>query len=413
MTPPINTIEIAGSPLDLGAVEYQVSISHGRNDVTAQPEASDAQIIVRGSAGVTAQIADTLTIDAYGARRFTGQITDLQIRHLPSPGGQPVAITTITAMGNLSKLGLIEVGAAGYPEQDVQDRAQAILDDVGLPSLNNTRPGITLEALPPSDFLPTAYDALQDLARQVGATFSDRPNGFISFESYGLRGIVYQEGAWGGQQYPWGNLDPGLEWADFPTGSTIPDQAYFVPSSGVTFTPSWSSRLQPIINTVTVSYGSNDPQDTVTASDSGSIATYGRREFTIETDIKSSLDATARAAAIITAQAVPLFQLQQISVLVHELEPADRAQILELVEGRRVIVSDLPQPGPFTQFQGILEGWGETYTPGQHILTLSISDPRYSYEVATWGEIDPALEWGDVDPTVQWYNVVTPEDLAA
>jgi len=413
MSAPINTIEVAGVPVDLDSVEYQVSITHGRNDVTAQPEASNAQISVRGPLGVTAGIADTVTIEAYGARRFTGQITDVEITHLPNPSGPPVAITRITAMGNLSKLGLIEVGQAGYPEQDVQDRAQAILDDVGLPSLNNTRPGITLEARPPSDFLPTAYEALQDLARQVGATFSDRPNGFISFESYGLRGIVYQEGAWGGQQYPWSNVDPLIEWGDFPTGSTVPDQAYFIPSNGVTFTPSWSARLQPIINSVTVAYGSNDPQDTVTASDSGSIATYGRREFTVETAIKSNLDATDRAQAIITAQGVPLYQLQQISVLVHELDPGDRAQILELVEGRRVIVSDLPQPGPFTQFQGILEGWGETYTPGQHILTLSISDPRYSDEVVTWAEIDPTLEWGDVEPSVQWYNVVTAEDLAA
>jgi hypothetical protein len=413
MTPPINEITIAGATVDLGVVEYQVSISHGRNDVTAQPEASDASIIVRGSTGVDAEIADTVTIEAYGAPRFTGQITDIGITHLPSPAGNPVAVTQITAMGNLSKLGLIEVGAAGYPEQDVQDRAQAILADVGLPSLNNTRPGITLEAQPPTDFAPTAYDALQDLARQIGATFSDRPNGFISFESYGLRGIVYQEGAWGGQQFPWDNYDPALEWGDLPTGTTVPEQAYFVPSAGVTFTPSWSAQLQPVINTVNVSYGSNDPQDTVTASDSGSIAAYGRREFTLETQIKSSLDATDRAQSIITAQAVPLYQLEAISVLVHLLGSTDRDELLALVEGRRVIVSDLPQPGPFTQFQGIVEGWAETYTPGQHILTLSISDPRYSFQVATWAEVDPALEWGDVDPAVQWYNVITPEDLAA
>ena len=412
MTPPINEITIAGATVDLGVVEYQVSISHGRNDVTAQPEASDASIIVRGSTGVEAEISDPVTVEAYGAPRFTGQITDIAITHLPSPTGNPVAVTQITAMGALSKLGLIEVGAAGYPEQDVQDRAQAILNDVALPTLNNTRPGITIEAQPPTDFPQTAYDALEDLARQVGATFSDRPNGLISLESYGLRGIVYQEGAWGGEQFPWDNYDPALEWGDVPTGP-VPEQVYLVPSAGVTFTPSWSAQLQPVINTVNVSYGDSDPQDTVTASDSGSIAAYGRREFTLETQIKSSLDATDRAQSIITAQAVPLYQLQAVSVLVHLLGSTDRDELLGLVEGRRVIVSDLPQPGPFTQFQGIVEGWAETYTPGQHILTLSISDPRYSFQVTTWGEVDPALEWGDVNTTVQWYNVVTPEDLAA
>ena len=48
-----------------------------------------------------------------------------------------------------------------------------------------------------------------------------------------------------------------------------------------------------------------------------------------------------------------------------------------------------------------------------HRLVLSLSDPRFSYQVAKWNEVDVALVWTGVDPTVQWYNVVVPSDLVA
>jgi len=60
---------------------------------------------------------------------------------------------------------------------------------------------------------------------------------------------------------------------------------------------------------------------------------------------------------------------------------------------------------------GIVEGWGESYTNEQHILTLSISDPRYSFETITWGEVPNTLDWSDLDPALQWFELVTAGDL--
>jgi hypothetical protein len=62
---------------------------------------------------------------------------------------------------------------------------------------------------------------------------------------------------------------------------------------------------------------------------------------------------------------------------------------------------------------GICEGWTEIYTPGQHILTLSLSDPRFSYQTVTWANVPPALVWEDVNPGLEWYNAVTADDLEA
>jgi hypothetical protein len=135
--------------------------------------------------------------------------------------------------------------------------------------------------------------------------------------------------------------------------------------------------------------------------------------LTLQTGLKANADANTRAAAILLAQAYPLWNLGNISIYVDQLTVPERDLVLALISGSTVVVGDLPEPAPYSQFLGIVEGWSETYTPGQHILTLSISDPRYSYQTVTWAGVDAALTWGAVNPDVIWYNVVTSDDLAA
>ena len=96
-----------------------------------------------------------------------------------------------------------------------------------------------------------------------------------------------------------------------------------------------------------------------------------------------------------------------------QLTTEDRDLIMTLLSGSTVAILNLPQPAPLGQFVGIVEGWGERYTDGQHVLTLSVSDPRYSFQTITWDEVDAALEWGDVDPAVKWYEIISGSDLAA
>jgi hypothetical protein len=99
--------------------------------------------------------------------------------------------------------------------------------------------------------------------------------------------------------------------------------------------------------------------------------------------------------------------------MVHNLDTVTRDLVLSLVSGMAVSLSGLPQPAPVANYLGIVEGWGEVYVPGEHIITLSLSDPRYSYQTVTWGEIDPALEWGDIAADLQWYEILTDNSLAA
>jgi hypothetical protein len=404
MTSPISHIIIGGVTLDLDDVEYQVSITHGRNDIKSQPEASTAVIVIRGSTGLNVNLSDVMDINAWSTTRFTGEVSDIQITHLSSV--PPVALTTITAIGNLSNLGSRITGASGYASETVYARAEEILTDSGETFLNGGTSTLELYSVSAGNAVPqTCLDGLQALAEWSGGTYFDTPNGYIVFESYGSRGATAFAGAWSALINPWDEYQQ--TWDSFPTSYA----GTMLPGDGVVFTPSWNQNQVSIINDVSVSHG--DPASYHTASDATSIATYGRRALTLETGLKTATDATTRASEILLAQALPLWNLGNISILVDQLTEPDRNLVLNLISGSAVVVNDLPEPAPYSQFLGIVEGWSETYTPGQHILTLSISDPRYSYQTVTWGDVAPALTWGSVNSEVIWYNVVTSDDLAA
>jgi len=404
MTSPVTHIIIGGVSLDLNDVEYQVSITHGRNDIKSQPEASTAVIALRGSAGLDVALADSVDIAAWSTTRFTGEVSDLQITHLSTV--PPTAVTSITCIGNLSNLGSRVTGSAGYASDTVYARAEEILTDSGETYINGGTSSLELFAVASGNAVPqTCLDGLQGLAEWSGATYFDMPDGTVVFESYGNRGITTFAGAWANVPDGWAGNE--RTWDSFPSSFA----GVSLPGDGVIFTPTWSQNQVSIINDVSVSHG--DPASYHQATDATSIATYGRRALTIETGLKTSTDAETRASEILLAQALPLWNLGNISVYVDQLTETDRNQVLSLISGMSVIVNDLPAPAPFVQFLGIVEGWSETYTPGQHILTLSISDPRYSYQTVTWAGVDPALAWGDVNPEIIWYNVVTADDLIA
>jgi hypothetical protein len=400
----ITEIGLGGVALDLDTVEYQVSVQHGRPDIMSAPQASSAQIVIRGSVGVAAEIADTVTIAAYGDPRFTGEISDVRVTHLSSV--PPVALTQITAMGNLARVGFVEVGASGFSEQTVSQRVTTVLDATGLDYLNGADNDVVLHQISAGNAQPTdALSYLQLLAEWTGATYYDDPAGRIVFESYGNRGITAFAGIWSNQVGTW--ADQFGTWDGYPRDRATVD----LPPSTVVFTPAWSRTRQTILNSVTVVGYAGGHEET--ASDSASITAYGLKEFRLETEIKNNSDVLARAGGIITAQANPLWSLGEISIYVHQLETLDRDRILSLVSGMAIALRDLPQPAPLDNFLGIVEGWGEVYSPGQHVLTLSVSDPRYSFQTVTWDEVDPALEWGDVPADLNWYEIITGSDLAA
>ena len=394
-------ITINDDVINLGLFDYNLAIAHGRSEVTNNPTASNVQITLRGDTGPQLQIADVVAITFNDVPRFTGTISDLNVSFISTTN--PTAITSITAMGNLSHLGLVDVGASGWTEQSARQRVEAIMTGSGETLVNGGDANITLHTVDLVDAQPTtALDALQEVATWTGATFFDDPQGRIVFEDYGNRGQTTFAGIWSNQVGTWS--DAAGDWASYPTVIT----ATSMDAGAVVFAPTFTKTLEPLINDVTLTYLADA---IVNQTDSASIAAYGRREFRLQTQIKDSTDATTRAGNIITAQANPLWNLGQISILMNELTDNQLDEALALVSGNLVTVTGLPASGPYSSYIGILEGWTDSYNNGQHVLTVSISDPRFSYQTLTWGEVTADLTWSAVDADAAWFEIVSNDSL--
>lgn len=408
----VTAITIAGQPVDLSKVEWNVVVYHGRNDVTENPQPSNAQIrlICTSAYQVPVSLGDTINIQAYGVNRFTGRATDVAVDHSSTLTGiDPFSVVTITAMGNLARLGNYATGGSGYDSQTLDKRVDAILASTPLPYIIEVEPNITLNAYSPQ--LKSVNDLLVDLCQWTGATMYDRPDGSIYFESYTRRGYSYSESKWADLTGAWSSY-PGT-WNDQTNPDSQAPPPVTLPSSSVVWEPRWTATTNTVVNDVTIGYGTNSPQDTLQLTDATSIALFGKRATQIATGLATLADATSRAQLILTSQAAQRWQLGTVQVIMGQLTAPQRTAVLDLTSGDRVLVTDLPQPAPYSQFIGVVEGWGETYTPGQHLLSISLSDPRYSYAVVSWGQAPGTATWAGVPAGNTWSDIVLPSDLAA
>lgn len=414
----ITAILVNGTPLTLTDIEYQVTVSHGRNDITATPQASDASMTLIGVATLPIEISDVIVIEAYGLARFTGRVTDLQLSHEYNPTGPSVgspptgyfARLDVTMMGNLAQLGLAMVGEAGYSKELLEDRVNNILTDAGIIYTANVDRLMEQEALAAQLGGYSALDLLTALGTETGGTLCDLPDGNVLWESYTRRGFGYNPAHWYDIPPTYTYPDIPYVWSDIFDRTDTAPLTVALPAQAVQWSPVWRKTNQTIVNDVTVIYGTNGNQQK-TDSDLASIVKHGRRATTLTTQLHNAADAQTRASDIIRSQSEPRYAMQNVTVIMEQLSAPQLTDVLALISGSKVGLDDVPQPAPIEDYVGVVEGWSEVYTPGQHTLTLSLSDPRFSYQVVRWNEISTTITYATIDPTVQWYNVVVPSDL--
>ena len=409
----VTAIRVNGTALNLADVAYAVTVSHGRNDVTASPEPGLAQLdlLITGDAAIPVTLGDTLEVDAYNTTRFTGTVSDMALEHMPPVGrNSPMTRLTITGIGPLARLGRLYAGAAGFPAQDLDIRVAAILDTTGLTYIAETDPDIALNAYDPN--YDSVSSLLAELCEWTGATVYDMPDGSIRFESYTRRGYDYTNAVWSDYlTETWPDLLG--TWSNQTSPGSAAPTPVALPADGVVWEPTWQTTANTILNDVTVTYGTADPQLTQQVTDTASIALFDRRAVELTTGLANNYDATRRAQLVITSQAAERWQLGQVTVLLDQLTAGQRTSVLALREGARVLLTSLPEPNPQNtdQFVGVVEGWTDQYVDGFHTTTISLSDPRYSYAVISWAEAPAAATWGGVPVTKTWADIILPADL--
>lgn len=391
----LSSVTLAGASISLTDVVANVSISHGRTDIAQPGTASTCTltVVIDQNDAIPATVGDDLVIQSHSVDRFTGTVSAVSLDH-HSDG---TTFVNVTAVGTLDLLTFINTGLDGFSEESFETRADAILNDTGLPYMISSDDATTLVA---EDALATtAAQYLTNLCAAVGATMCDLPDGNILLQTYTMRLEDYAPDAWSDASGTWSAA----------TGSWRPlRQLVELPPTAVTWEPIWNLRTDTIVNDVTITYGSADPQDTVTDTDTTSVSVYGKRSAYLSTGIKTQSVAEARAGNILTAQASPRWRISDATVLVDELDTTTRAKVLDIVSGDRVILDGLPGAAPDILYFGIVEGWTETHTPEGHRLTLYLSDPRYSYAMAPWSDAGSAT-WSAAIPS--WSDAVLASDL--
>jgi len=412
VTTTITSVTISGDTVSLNDIILDVILTHGRSDVTApaSPSVLDLRIFATGLTNVPYQLGDPVVMQADNVTRFTGAITDLAVAHSTTIAGNPPMTTIdVTAVGKLANLARI-VTSTERPAETLQERVDAILTATGLTYSAQADPeNNLLEILAADASQQDTRTQLDELAQWTGGTMYDKPDGTVVYESYTRRGYSYATATWGGMV---GDYAAQIgDWASqYAPGDAAPT-AVTLPSGAVVWEPVWQATSNTIVNDVSVTYGAADPQDIFQDTEPVSIALFGTRAVTITTGLVDATDAATRASLVLTAQASERWQLGGVEVLIDQLTNLQRTAVLGLTSGDRVIVTDLPTPNPISQFLGVVEGWRETYNLDGYRLTLSLSDPRYSYAMVSWGEVSPTAQWGNVPLATTWADAVLPSNL--
>ena len=368
-----DSIVLDGRAIPLAEVLADVTIHHGREEVTDDPTASTCQITMLGvdrAFTSTFQIGVDLAVTAkddagVSSPRFTGRITD---------AGLDDDVVTVIAAGKLSTLGSYVVGTSGvWPVEAWSARLTRAFTEAGLSSLLELQADPTFDPQLAARDSSTAgsttlADYLAFLAPMVGAAVVDRPDGRILVQALGARSLANQ---------------------------------YVIDPAVVQYAPQWQQVL-PAGNVLTVRY-TGDQSEHVIMRDDASVALYGERRRTIDTNFVNAADASTRATVALGRGAYSHWNMREAPILAG----------LPLTVGEPVELTRLPPAAPVDYWTPIVEGWTDEISGADWHMRVTLSDPLISGLLLPWSDVPAGELWTTIDQTVAWRDALTLEDLIA
>lgn len=396
---------------DVSCLAETATIRHGRGDPSGQPDASTIVVDLPLQIPATVTVGTAVVLDAHlgGStyRRFTGTVTDIAVTF--DDPDHPV--TTVIAASPLAVMGRRIIGDTPWAQE---------LDGA------RVNRAITLAAVP-TDALRTDAGTVAVLARDVDA----QPAGDIA------RDVATDAGG-----MLWGAKDGAVLYADADhRRGAQPKLTLDTCTMPVDIV--WALSTEGMANDVRIRYGPADPQDEYHATDTGSIATFGKYGVSLSTQLAAAGDAQARAGMILARSSDPAWVLTGVGIFLEVVskviddDAADlayTAALLGLEIHDLVSVTGLPAASPYTSAILFVEGWQETISWGSWRLALAVSDfcrtspePRwddvpasYTWDTfpdltwdeatcvgpippsGTWNDVAASLRWDQVDPSITW-----------
>lgn len=401
-----------GAAVDISCLVDSVTIHHGRDDASGQPDANSATVEmsldtgedeypaaldVGGILRVTTKAGNTTST------RFVGRVSDVTQGWDDAGEETPDRVNlSVIATGALADVGRRIVGDAPWPQQLDGARVASVMAAAGIVLNPATSDPGTVQILARDVDSQPALDVAQGVAESSGGVVWSTRDGDIRYaDADHRRGTV-----WGLQ------LD----------------------ACDILVTPVWSRTSGGLINRVSIGYGvtpEGQDQPRYTNQRDDSIAAYGRYEFTTTTELVALADASAFGQLLLTRNRVPVWIMSVLPVDVAGLSAADTTALLNLEMHDLISLTGLPGAGKApTSALLWVEGWNETLSYGEHELELVVSGycrtapaPRWNdlLDTMTWdgmGELtwDDATclgpqpsqgRWDDVSASVRWNQIAS------
>ncbi|CAB5230879.1 hypothetical protein UFOVP1588_1, partial [uncultured Caudovirales phage] len=158
-------------------------------------------------------------------------------------------------------------------------------------------------------------------------------------------------------------------------------------------------------NSVKITYKNNQ---TTSATNATSIATYGELGQNISTSLENLADANTQAAFYLALRAYPQYMFRSITfpIASSELDNGDRDALLNVFIGQPLDITNLPSNMIAGSFQGFVEGWTFSASKSALSLTLNLSPTAYSLQAFKWMDVPITEQWQTISPTLDWLNAI-------
>lgn len=375
---PNPTVTVAGVDFTANTLAG-VTISYGRSTVWEQARTAYAtvSIYVPNNADNGFEINDSIVVqieNSTGVNKtiFTGKATSISNSVSAVGTSGEVCVQTITAVGPFAAMSRVVTGTSDFPKEQDDDRLDRIITASGVTKDVIDSPGIYEFHQRPSN-PSNCYTLAAQYAEMVFGYIYETTTGKVGYANESRRLNTVQ--------------DDGYE--------LIPLNVIL--ANGI---ESFVGR-EDITNDILLSYKNNQ---TVTASDSTSISTYGRSASSIYTEMETTDDATDIANRYIRLRAFPALSLSEFSIELGNgnLTNAKRNTLIDVYMGLPIEIDNLPDPIQPNNYLGFVEGWTWNISRTNARLTLRTSDHTLSLPETRWQDVSPTQIWSAVGATITW-----------
>jgi hypothetical protein len=378
--------QLSTNGIDISCLVDTVSINHGRDDTSSQPEASSATINLTASltdplppeVDVGASVVVTTATGDTVSQRFVGRVTDMTLGWEESGDDTPDhGVGQIVAVSILSDLGRRVVGDEPWPQELDGARVARVMDAAGVPlDPFHSDPGV-------ADLIARDVDARAALEVAHAAAAS-------------AFGVVWQTRD-GEVRYADANHRRGVQ----PTLT--------LDSCELLVTPQWRRTTEGLTNSVSIGYGvapegeEGGEAPRYEAESPNSIARWGKFAYSSTTELAEADDAALMAETILARNSQPVWVMASLPVDVPSLDVAQYDALLTLDMHSLVVLTGLPSLGRApTNANMWVEGFTETLSYGTHDFTLTVSGYCRTAPAPAWDEIHPDTTWDSVSPSITW-----------